>query len=425
MTEPTHDDVVDSRGPALLGGLRVLESTILAPAELGGILADLGADVIKIEPPEGDYGRRMTWPMVRLEDGSETSLLSLHVNRGKRSVVLNLQHPDGVSAYLDLARHSDVVIEGMRPGALARRGITLERLWEANPALVFCSISGYGASGPYRDLPSHGIAYDSWAGHVRVEHDPQGFSYIADHTSIGIHAGPAYAALGILSGVLSARATGKGCSIEIAQSDASVYFDWWAVEAWRSYERPLEEVRGSPADDGERRPPGPSGMRESVRYQIYATQDGFVLLMASEQSFWKNFCEAIGRPDLFQRWPGVRYGDHARGNTELRQILTDTFVTRTSADWLAMGLEHDVPLAPVNTSSSVTADPQFLDRFSWQPRTRFGADMLPFPLRVGGSPLPSHTHAPEVGQDSEEVLAEVVGYTAEEIAALRSAGVLG
>src|SRR6266851_4988565 len=174
-----------------LAGVRVIESSMLGPAELGGLLADLGADVIKVEPPGGDYARRMTWPIVGSQDGTEeNSLLFLHINRGKRSVVLDLRRPEGVEAYLDLVRNADVVIEAMRPGALARRGLTPGRLREANPTVVFCSISGYGATGPYRDMPSHGIAYDAWAGQVPVQEDEHGFSVMAEHTSVGIHAGP-------------------------------------------------------------------------------------------------------------------------------------------------------------------------------------------------------------------------------------------
>ena len=309
-----------------LAGVRVIESSMLGPAEMGGLLADLGADVVKVEPPGGDYGRRMTWPIIRSQDGEhEASLLSIHINRGKRSVVLDLRQPEGVEAYLDLVRHADVVIEAMRPGALAKRGLTMERLQEANPAVVFCSISGYGATGPYRNMPSHGIAYDTWAGQVPVEVDENGFTAMAEHTSVGIHAGPLYGALAILASVIHARATGEGCAMEIAQSDAAAYFDWYRIETWRNYERPQEEVYGNEADDGERRAPGVGGMRGGVRYQIYASSDGHVLFMASEQSFWKNFLEGVGRMDLFEKWPGTTYGSHARGNLELQEELTEDF----------------------------------------------------------------------------------------------------
>src|SRR5437016_8807623 len=134
---------------ALLAGVRVVESSMLGPAEMGGLLADLGANVIKVEPPQGDYGRQMTWPIIKASTGEgDNSLLSLHINRGKRSIAIDLRKPEGVQIYLDLAKDADVVIEAMRPGALARRGLSYERLREVNPRTEFCTISGYDATGP-------------------------------------------------------------------------------------------------------------------------------------------------------------------------------------------------------------------------------------------------------------------------------------
>jgi crotonobetainyl-CoA:carnitine CoA-transferase CaiB-like acyl-CoA transferase len=412
-------------GSGLLADVRVIESSMLGPAELGGLLADLGADVIKVEPPQGDYGRQMTWPIVKLSSGEgDASLLSLHINRGKRSVVLDLRRPEAVEVYLDLVRGADVVIEAMRPGALARRGLPYERLREANPRIVFCTISGYGATGPYRDMPSHGIAYDTWAGQVPVVTDDDGFTYMAEHTSIGIHAGPLYGALAILAAVIRARSTGEGCYLDVAQSDAAAYFDWYRIETWRAYERPEDEVYGNAADNHERRAPGTAGMREGVRYQVYATADGHVLFMASEQEFWRNFCEGVGRMDLFERWPGSRFADHARNNTELRAVLTEIFRTKTSAEWIEFGKRHNTPIAPVNTPRSIAQDPQFQHRLPWIPKERLEADMLPFPVKVTGAELPVPTRAPATGEHTEEVLREI-GYDDHRIAALRDAGALG
>lgn len=410
---------------ALLAGVRVVESSMLGPAEMGGLLADLGADVIKVEPPGGDYGRRMTWPIVRARDGSgDASLLSLHINRGKRSVVLDLRKPEAVEAYLDLVRHADVVIEAMRPGALARRGLTMERLREANPAVVFCSISGYGATGPYRNMPAHGIAFDTWAGQVPVETDEHGFPAMGEHTSVGIHSGPLYGALAILAAVIRARQTGEGCAIEVAQSDAAAYFDWYRIETWKAYERPLEEVYGNAADDGERRAPGIGGMRGGVRYQIYASKDGHVLFMASEQEFWRNFCDGVGRMDLFERWPGKTYGDHARGNLELQGILTEIFAGRTSSEWISFGNEHNTPIAPVNTPKTILDDPQFQHRMAWLPKERLDADMLRYPVNIEGAELPEPACAPSPGQHSDEVLRSVAGYDEARLSALREAGAI-
>ena len=255
----------------------------------------------------------------------------------------------------------------MRPGGLERRGLGYEELREVNPKIVFCTISGYGMTGPYRDMPSHGIAYDTWAGIVAPKVDEDGFAYMPEHVSIGINAGPLFGALGILAGVIRARETGEGCQLEIAQSDAAAAIDWLRSETWKAYERPESEVTGNAADDYERRAPGTAGMESGVRYQFYETTDGHVLFMASEREFWKNFCEGVGRPDLFERWPGAKYGDHARGNPELRAILREIFAARSSAEWLAFGIEHNTPIAPSTRRRRSRDDPQFRDRMPWIP----------------------------------------------------------
>jgi crotonobetainyl-CoA:carnitine CoA-transferase CaiB-like acyl-CoA transferase len=410
---------------ALLSGVRVVESSMLGPAEMGGLLADLGADVIKVEPPTGDYGRQMTWPIIRASNGNgDNSLLSLHVNRGKRSIAIDLRKPEGIEVYLDLVKGADVVIEAMRPGALAKRGLSFERMLSVNPRIVFCSISGYGATGPYKDMPSHGIAYDTWAGQVPIEVTEDGFTVMVEHTSVGIHAGPLYGALAILAAVIDARATGTGCALELAQSDAAAFFDWYRIETWKSYERPLEEVYGNKADNYERRAPGTAGMREGVRYQVYRSSDGHVLFMASEQEFWKNFCAGVGRMDLFEKWPGSKFADHAKGNLELQAILTDIFTQKTSAEWIAFGNEHNTPIAPVNTPQTIADDPQFKHRLPWIAAEQLEADMLPYPVRyLDGGLLPPPTRAPDVGEQTDGVLGDL-GYSADRIAELRAAGVV-
>jgi crotonobetainyl-CoA:carnitine CoA-transferase CaiB-like acyl-CoA transferase len=405
---------------APLAGLRVVEVSMLGPGNLTTHLADLGADVIKVEPPQGDYGRRMTWPIVE-----GVSLLFLHISRGKRSIVLDLRTDEGRNAFLELVRDADAVIEAMRPGGLERRGLGFEQLKAVNPRIVFVTISGYGMTGPYRDMPSHGIAYDVWAGIVEPKINDDGFAYMPEHVSIGINAGPVFGALGLLAGVLRARETGEGCQVEIAQSDSAAAIDWLRSETWRAYERPESEVTGNEADDFERRAPGTAGMEAGVRYQFYASADGYVLFMASEREFWKNFCEGVGRPDLFERWPGSQYGDHARGNTELRVILRDIFATKTTADWLAFGLEHNTPIAPANTPKTLLDDPQFRDRMPLIPAARVGADMLPTPIKFVDETLPLPTKAPTVGQHTEEVLRDVLGWDDDQIAKAREAGALG
>ncbi|MCJ7672824.1 MAG: CoA transferase, partial [Acidimicrobiia bacterium] len=192
-----------SDATGLLAGVRVIECSLLGPAAITTHLADLGADVIKIEPPQGDYVRQMTWPIVEGD-----SLMHLHINRGKRSLTLDLKQPEAIEVFLELVRGADAVVEAMRPGALERRGLGYDRLREVNPAIVFITISGYGMTGPYKDMPSHGIAYDTWAGLVNPAYDEEGFCYIPEHPSMGIHAGPLFGAFGIVAGIVKARETG-------------------------------------------------------------------------------------------------------------------------------------------------------------------------------------------------------------------------
>jgi crotonobetainyl-CoA:carnitine CoA-transferase CaiB-like acyl-CoA transferase len=313
----------------------------------------------------------------------------------------------------------------MRPGALAKRGLGYDDLKKVNPKIVFCTISGYGATGPYRDMPSHGIAYDTWAGLVPPAYDDEGFCYIPEHPSMGIHAGPLFGALGILAGIVRAQRTGEGAFMEIAQSDAAAYMDWYRSESWKAYERPQSEVTGNASDNYERRAPGTAGMKEGIRYQMYDSSDGQVLFMASEQAFFKNFCEGIGRPDIFEKWPGKKYGDHAVGNVELHVFLRDEFKKRTSAEWIAFGNEHNTPIAPVNTPKTIADDPQFQHRLPWIPIEAVGALQQPMPVKVVGEDWPTPAHAPELGQHTDEVLRDVLGYDDDKLKSLHDKGILG
>ncbi|MFQ5417263.1 MAG: CaiB/BaiF CoA transferase family protein [Myxococcota bacterium] len=403
-----------------LSGVRIIESSLLGPAAITTHLADLGAEVIKVESPSGDYVREMAWPIV-----NGTSLLHLHINRGKKSLTLDLRKPEGVQVYLDLVEGADIVIEAMRPGSLAKRGLGYEDLKRVNPRIVFCNVSGYGMTGPYQNLPAHGIAFDTWAGIVNPSYDEDSFCYIPEHASVGMHAGPMFGALGALAAVIRARETGEGCMLEIGQSDAAAYMDWYRSESWLAYERPEDEVTGNKADGYERRAPGTAGMKEGVRYQMYESSDGHVLFMASEQAFWKNFCECVGRVELFEKWPGSQFADHARGNRELQRELREIFAQKTSAEWIRLGGEKNFPIAPVNTPKTVTSDPQFIDRFPLFPASEHGADMLPFPVKFSSGPQTAPTMAPTVGEHNHQVLREVLGYDGARIAQLEAEGVLG
>jgi len=409
-----------STRPAPLAGLRVIESSILLPAGITTAFADLGAEVIKVETPTGDYVREITWPIIE-----GVSLIHYHLNRGKKSITLDLRKDVGRQVYRDLVRIADVVIEASRPGVLAKFGLGYEDLRVINPKIVFCAVSGYGMTGPYRDLPSHGIAYDTWSGAVTPAYDEQGFCYIPEHVSIGTYAAPLYGGVAVLAGVIRARETGLGCFMELAQSDAAAAFDWYRSESYMAYARPPGVVTGNKTDGYQRRPVATAGMKEGVRYQIYESSDGHVLLMASEQELWRNFCAGVDRLDLFNKWPGAKVGDHARGNRDLQAALRDILRTRTTREWIEFGANNYVPIAPVNTPKNIVDDPQFRARFRILPHDGHGADQLGFPVRFVGEELPDPAKAPTIGEHNEQVLRDVLGYDDERRAAARRSGALG
>src|ERR1039458_8029577 len=165
---------------APLAGIRVIERSALGPAAITMPLIDLGAEVIKVEPPAGDYIREMTWPIVE-----GVSLMHLHINRGKSSIVIDLRTEEDAATFKELVKTADVVVEAMRPGGLARRGVGYEQVREVKPEIVFCTISGYGMTGPYRDLPAHGVAFDTWAGRVSGTANDDGFASLPAHAAQG------------------------------------------------------------------------------------------------------------------------------------------------------------------------------------------------------------------------------------------------
>ena len=240
-----------------------------------------------------------------------------------------------------------------------------------------------------------------------------------------MHAGPLFGALGILAAILRARETGEGSFLEIGQSDAAAYMDWYRSESHLAYERPEDVVTGNKSDNYERRPVGTAGMRQGVRYQTYDASDGVVLFMCSEQAFWKNFCECIERIDLFERWPGSKFADHALGNRELQIELREIFKTKSCEEWIRLGDEKNFPIAPCNSPKTLSQDPQFRDRFPLYPVEEHGIEMLPFPVKYVGETLPAPSKAPTVGEHNLQVLRDTLGYDGATIEKLESAGAFG
>ncbi|MGI5200231.1 CaiB/BaiF CoA transferase family protein [Spirillospora sp. CA-108201] len=387
-------------GYSLLNGIRVLEMAQLAPSSVGGHLADLGADVIKIESGAGDGVRRGGADAVGAPDGP--AFMHLRWNRGKRSVVLDLRGDEGKRAFLALAEQSDVVIEGTRSGYLAWLGLGPDVLAELKPSLVFCSISGFGSDGPCSRLGSGGPVFDGYAGLRTVnlpEEPPTEGMAGATGPSIAMYALGAYGAMGVLAAVLDARRTGAGKRIEVAGVDVAA--GWIPDEIDAALNRDRTVLRDGWLPDG-RLPDWP-------RLEAYRTKDGGAMLFGAHvEKFWRSFCAAVGREDLLEYdLTTVDEGSLDRAEHVWRE-LKKIFAERTRAEWTRFFLAHDIAGGPVNTVDELVRDPHFTSRAStYRLSTGYGElELAASPVRVAGETF-SPEQAPALGADTATVLADL------------------
>jgi crotonobetainyl-CoA:carnitine CoA-transferase CaiB-like acyl-CoA transferase len=324
-----------------LAGIRVLDLSRLLPGPYCSLmLGDLGAEVLKIEDPEqGDYTR---WWGPRIH---RQGAFFLMVNRNKKSMKLNLKTDMGKEIFLRLVRQHDVLLEGFRPGVMERLGLGFETLREENPGLIYCAITGYGYTGPYRERAGHDLNYLSLAG-VLSTIGPKGGPPVIPGVQIAdLGGGAMTAALGILAAYIARQKTGKGQFIDIAMLDGS--FSWLPV--------PLAKTLA----DGEDLVPGNSFLTGGYAcYRVYETKEGcYMGLAALEPQFWKNFCETVGRRDLI----ACQFSEGER-QTQLIAEVSEIFKGKTKAQWVELLETADCCCEPVNSVSEALADPQLLAR---------------------------------------------------------------
>ena len=389
-------------GYSLLTGVRVLEVAQLAPSSVGGHLADLGAEVIKVESgPLGDPVRAGGARAVGRPDGP--AFLHLRWNRGKKSVRLDLRDEQGKAAFLDLARESDVVIEGTRAGYLEWLGLGYDVLAALNPRLVFAQISGLGTSGPYRHLGSGGPVFDAYAGlrPVRTPDEPPGAGVAGSTTPpIAMYALGAYGAMGILAALWHARETGQGSRLEVAGIDVAASWMPDGVDATLNEKNTVPRPGWLP--DG-RLPDWP-------RLEAYRTRDGAAIVLGAHvEKFWRNFCHAVGRPGLL----GIDLSTADEGAAERAELvwreLRDIFATRTRAEWIDLFVAHDIAGGPVNSFEDVIRDPHFRARHNTYATGNAATgplELLVSPVRLDGAEF-APDPAPELGADTDDVLRSI------------------
>lgn len=329
--------------PKPLAGLKVLEfGQIAAGPFAGSLLADLGADVVKIERPDGGDGMRAWPPFSRAADGAAFSENFASLNRNKRSLAADLKSESGIALLRRLAAKADVMIENFRPGVMARLGLGYEALAADNPGLVYCSISGYGQSGPYAEKGAFDVTVQAISGVMSVTGE-EGGAPVKCGVPIGDFCAGLYAAYTILAALIRRRATGKGAYI-----DCSMVGSLIGIAALQTSEY-----------FGTGKPPRRMGSAHprNAPYQAFHAQDGYFVIAAGNDRLWQEVCEAVGRPDIAYDPRFKTQELRARNQAELVAILQPLFACRTAAQWLEEMDRRGVPCAPINNYAQILSDP--------------------------------------------------------------------
>jgi CoA:oxalate CoA-transferase len=392
-----------------LAGIRVLDLTrVLAGPFCTMNLADLGAEVIKIEVPgRGDDSRGFAPTLPSGDSGYFYS-----VNRGKRSVTIDLRKPEGAAILLELAAKSDVVVENFSPGTMERFAIGYGRLVAVNPAIVLCSISGFGQTGPMASAPAYDIVAQALGGTMSITGSPGGEPTRCG-VSVGDLAAAMYGVVAILAALRVRDNTGQGQHLDIAMLDCQVAF--------------LEDALARYSVSG--KVPGPLGTRHPsiTPFQQFRAADGYFVTGAGNEAIWNRFCDAVGMPELRED-PRFRLNaDRTRNHPALEAILTPHFATAPRAHWLELLSAAAVPCAPIANVAEVTQNAHLQARHMilHADHPEFDGLIVPgSPLKASGSDATPATRAPRLGEDTDKVLAQILGYDSARLSELHQRSII-
>ncbi|MBX5451640.1 CaiB/BaiF CoA transferase family protein [Thermogemmatispora sp.] len=389
-----------------LSGIRVLDLSRLLPGGYASqLLADFGADVIKVEEPgSGDYGRNMP-PY----GPGGMGLAFLAVNRNKRSLTLNLKSDEGRAIFLRLVRSADVLLESFRPGVMARLGLGYEQLREIRPELIYCAISGYGQDGPYSQRAGHDLNYLGYAGLLHYNRDHQGRPVMPPTQLADLAGGGLMAVIGILAALVGRHQSGQGRFVDVSMTEGAMALLPLAISTYLT--------------TGQAPQPGHSPLDGGLPcYNIYETRDGgYITLAALEPKFWHAFCTRIGHLELLPFHTPV-------GPEERKQaiaILQSIFKTKTRDEWLAELADLDACVGPVYSLEEALSDPHAQARGVAHLSEIAGetlGTLRAFP-RLSDTPQEERYQPPRLGEHTAMILSEL-GYSQEEIASFRARGII-
>jgi crotonobetainyl-CoA:carnitine CoA-transferase CaiB-like acyl-CoA transferase len=411
-----YDRVVRS---AALSHLRVLDlSRVLAGPWASQVLADLGAEVIKVERPgAGDETRAWGPPWLADAHGAETreSAYFASTNRGKKSITIDLAHPEGQAIVRRLAERADVLLENHKVGALARHGLGWEALSRLNPRLVYCSITGFGQTGPYRSRPGYDFLIQAMGGLMSITGEPDGAPG-GGPVKVGVAVTDVltglYATTAVLAALAHRERSGRGQHVDLALLDVQVAMLANQAESYLATGRPPRRL-------GNAHP-------SIVPYQAFATRDGQLVVAVGNDGQFARFCEAAGRPELARDARFATNAARVEHRGELVQALAPILVERETGDWIEAFDAAGVPCGPINDLGQVFDDPQVRHRGLRVevPHPRCGSvPVVASPIRLSDTPV-RHGAPPLLGEHTREVLVELLGMDDADVDALRGRGVI-
>jgi crotonobetainyl-CoA:carnitine CoA-transferase CaiB-like acyl-CoA transferase len=386
-----------------LDGIRIVDQTqVMAGPFASMLLADMGAEVLKVEPPEGEHARH-----VGLEAAPGVAASFLAVNRGKKGITLDLKQPEGVAVLKRLVERADVLVENYRPGVAKRLGVDYETLAAINPRLIYCSISGFGQTGPYATRGGYDLIAQGMAGIMSATGSDGGPPVKVGVPVADLGAG-LFALLGILSALRARRITGRGQQVDTSLFEAALALSAWeATEYWYTGEIPRRLG---------------TAHRLNAPYQAFRASDGYFTVGAANEKLWPIFARLLGREALTQdpRFTGV--GNRVRNRAALEQEIEAVTSRQTRAHWLAECEKAGIPAGPIYTIPEALADPHARSRGMVQELEHPQAGRvkaLGNPVKLSRSPATLRAAAPLLGADTDAVLAGL-GYSPSEVAALRA-----